>query len=449
MDKIDHLRREIAKRESELAHLKSQLAVAESEHGAQDESKPWPWPLQHHEYQRYGRQMIVPGFGLQAQLRLKNSRVLVVGAGGLGCPAAAYLAGAGVGVLGLVDADQVEVSNLHRQVAHSTGRVGMSKVLSAIAYLRELNPTITYKSHQEHLSAANAEAVVSQYDLVLDCTDHPTSRYLVSDACVLLGRPLVSASAFQTSGQLILLNSPPGRGPCYRCLFPRPPPPESVVGCGEGGVLGPVVGVMGVLQALQAIELIAKGGLEPAEGESEAREQRMLIFSAVADGPSFRSVRMRGRRKDCFACSDEAGLTLEHLETSVDYVQFCGVAKPVALLRPGERITAQQYREIRTAREHTLLDVREKEHFSLGSIPGAINVPISRFSRGDEMPELAAAAGKDGSIYLVCRVGNDSQVAARKLKDLGFDNGGKRFVGDISGGIQAWRETVDPSLPFL
>ncbi|KND89950.1 Adenylyltransferase and sulfurtransferase uba4 [Tolypocladium ophioglossoides CBS 100239] len=450
MDKIDHLRREIAKRESELADLKSQLAVAESEHRTQDESKAWRWPLQDHEYQRYGRQMVVPSFGLQAQLRLKNSRVLVVGAGGLGCPAAAYLAGAGVGVLGLVDADEVEVSNLHRQVAHSTGRVGMSKVLSAITYLRELNPTITYKSHREHLSPHNAQAIVSQYDLVLDCTDHPTSRYLVSDACILLRRPLVSASAFQTSGQLIVLNSPPGKGPCYRCVFPRPPPPESVVGCGEGGVLGPVVGVMGVLQALEAIKLIARGGLEAAEGEEGAGEQRVLIFSAMGDGPSFRSVRMRGRRKDCFACSAEADLTLEHLETSVDYVQFCGVAKPVAVLRPEERITVKQYCEIRAAHsEHTLLDVREKEHFSLGSIPGAINVPISRFNRGDEMPELTAAAGKDGPIYVVCRVGNDSQVAARKLKDLGFDNGGERFVGDISGGIQAWRGAVDPTLPFL
>ncbi|POR38506.1 Adenylyltransferase and sulfurtransferase uba4 [Tolypocladium paradoxum] len=449
MDKIDHLRREIAKRESELADLKSQLAVAESEYKAGDEVKGWPWPLQDHEYQRYGRQMIVPSFGLQAQLRLKKSRVLVVGAGGLGCPAAAYLAGAGVGVLGLVDADQVEVSNLHRQVAHSTGRVGMSKVLSAKTYLRELNPAITYKSHQEHLSARNARAIVSQYDVVLDCTDHPTSRYLVSDACVLLGRPLVSASAFQTSGQLIVLNSPPGRGPCYRCVFPRPPPPESVVGCGEGGVLGPVVGVMGVLQALEAMRLIARGALEAAAAE-EAEEQRMLIFSAAGEGPSFRSVRMRGRRKDCFACSAEGGLSLEHLETSVDYVQFCGVAKPVALLRPEERITAEQYREIRASRpEHTLLDVREKEHFSLGSIPGAVNVPFSRFNRGDEMPELTAAAGSDGPIYVVCRVGNDSQAAARQLKDLGFDNGGERFIGDISGGMQAWREAVDPTLPFL
>ncbi|EHK50419.1 hypothetical protein TRIATDRAFT_297199, partial [Trichoderma atroviride IMI 206040] len=231
--------------------------------------------------------MIVPNFGLQGQLHVKHARVLVVGAGGLGCPAAAYLAGAGVGTLGLVDGDAVEVSNLHRQVAHSTGRVGMMKVDSAVAYLKGLNPTIIYNAHATHLTPLNAEEIVSQYDLVLDCTDHPTSRYLISDICVLLSKPLVSASAFQTSGQLIVLNNPPGKGPCYRCVFPKPPPPESVVGCGEGGIIGPVVGTMGVLQALEAIKLIVrgdhlnKGGIN---GEVEdVKQVGLLLFSAMGD----------------------------------------------------------------------------------------------------------------------------------------------------------------------
>ncbi|OAQ95536.1 molybdenum cofactor biosynthetic protein (CnxF) [Purpureocillium lilacinum] len=501
MHKIDHLRREIARRETELAELKSRLAVAESEERAQKQQHErdddgggetaWRWPLEEHDYERYGRQMIVPGFGLQAQLRLKKSRILIVGAGGLGCPAAAYLAGAGVGTLGLVDADVVEVSNLHRQVAHATSRVGMSKVLSAITYLRELNPTITYRSHEEALTPRNARSIVSQYDLVLDCTDHPTSRYLVSDACVLLRRPLVSASAFQTSGQLVALNSPPGRGPCYRCVFPRPPPPESVVGCGEGGIVGPVVGVMGVLQALEAIRIICAGGLEEEVEEEEhsaaaaaavggvkaaeakqrpdkPAEHRLLIFSAMGgDGPSFRSVRMKGRRADCFACSDKPGLSLEFLETSADYVQFCGVAQPVSLLAPHERVSVDEYRQIRAAqqqqqhqhqdqhtqqRQHLLVDVRPAEQFSLGSIPGAVNVPISRFNRGEPMPELDDVAREGVPVYFVCRVGNDSQIAARKFKDqhgLEKDKEGETFIGDIAGGLKAWKDAFDSTMPFV
>ncbi|KYK59028.1 hypothetical protein DCS_00155 [Drechmeria coniospora] len=457
MDRIDRLREEIARRESELADLKSQLAIAEAARTTPLEPKDdpsWPWPLRHDEYQRYGRQMVVPGFGLQAQLRLKRSSVLIVGAGGLGCPAAAYLAGAGIGTLGLVDADEVEASNLHRQIAHSTGREGMSKVLSAVTYLRDLNPTIRYKTHQEHLTPRNAQDIVSQYDLVLDCTDHPTSRYLISDICVLLSKPLVSASAFQTSGQLAVLNNPPGKGACYRCLFPKPPPPESVVGCGEGGIVGPVVGVMGVLQALEAIKLVVHGLLDKPAGDAEKVErpeqgqgqQRMLIFNAMGDGPSFRSVRLKGRRSGCLACSDESELTLDRLRTSIDYVQFCGVARPVDVLEPHERITAKEYDNVRSSGvPHLLLDVREREHFSIGSMPGAINVPISCFNRREELPEVA---GKDGPIYVVCRLGNDSQLAVRKLRERGFDDG-NRFVGDITGGVKAWRDTVDPRLPFL
>ncbi|KAK2612748.1 hypothetical protein QQS21_001199 [Conoideocrella luteorostrata] len=479
MDNIHRLRREILQRESELAELKSQLAAAECQkhHEAQGELKEWKWPLEAHEYQRYGRQMIVPNlpppgaflkvYSLatrhkkliqweQGQLRLKKARVLLVGAGGLGCPAAAYLAGSGVGVLGLVDGDEVELSNLHRQVAHSTGRVGMSKVESAVAFLRELNATITYKHHTTHLTPQNAQEIVSQYDLVLDCTDHPTSRYLISDVCVLLRKPLVSASAFQTSGQLIVLNTPPGKGPCYRCVFPKPPPPESVVGCGEGGIVGPVVGVMGVLQALEAIKLISTGVLDlPAEAEVEAAQQTMLLFSGMTNGPPFRSVRMRGKRPNCFACSQKGLLTLEYLSSSMDYAQFCGVARPVQLLRPDDRITADAYsRLVEDGSKHLLVDVREKEHFSLANIPGSVNVPISRFMclrEGDDaLPDgIPVDLPPDMPVYLVCRVGNDSQIATAKLKSLGLDRNGERFIGDILGGLKAWKDTVDSSLPFL
>lgn len=351
-----------------------------------------------------------------------------------------------MGELGLVDGDTVEMSNLHRQVAHSASRVGMSKVQSAIAYLKELNPSVTYHAHQSHLTTQNARGIVSSYDLVLDCTDHPTSRYLISDICVLLSKPLVSASAFQTSGQLIVLNDPPGQGPCYRCVFPKPPPPESVVGCGEGGILGPVVGVMGVLQALEAIKLIIRK-------ESKAGPPMMLLFSAMGDVP-FRSVKIRGKRKDCFACSDEASLTLEAMESSMDYVQFCGVNAPVKLLAPEERIAADEYEKLsRQSKDHILLDVREKEHFDLCNLEGSINIPISRFMsyRGSsgEVPDwIPADIPPEAPIYVVCRVGNDSQLATRKLKEMGLGRDGERFIGDIRGGLKAWKDAVDPSIPL-
>lgn len=289
---------------------------------------------------------------------------------------------------------------------------------------------------------------------MLDCTDHPTSRYLISDICVLLGKPLVSASAFQTSGQLIVLNSPAGKGPCYRCVFPKPPPPESVVGCGEGGIVGPVVGVMGVLQALEAIKLISRGGLEAYDSAAPEIQQTMMLFSGMADSSPFRSVRMRGRRKECFACGENAQLTLDYMRSSMDYVQFCGVTRPVQLLREEDRITAEAYQGLaRSGADHVLVDVRGKEHYSLSHIPGSINVPISRFMShraGETLPEgIPADLPADVPIYVVCRVGNDSQIAAAKLKELGLDRNGQRFVGDISGGLRSWKDAVDDSLPFL
>ncbi|PKK41908.1 hypothetical protein CI102_13800 [Trichoderma harzianum] len=460
MDTIEALRREIEEKEAELVQLRARLVEAEKLDVGSDRDGvegEWKWPLEERDYQRYSRQMIVPNFGLQGQLNIKHAKVLLVGAGGLGCPAAAYLAGAGVGTLGLVDGDAVEVSNLHRQVAHSTNRVGMMKVDSAVTYLKGLNPTITYHAHATHLTPQNAEEIVSQYDLVLDCTDHPTSRYLISDICVLLSKPLVSASAFQTSGQLIVLNNPPGKGPCYRCVFPKPPPPESVVGCGEGGIIGPVVGIMGVLQALEAIKLLVRGDhLKSSAGDEEdVRQVGMLLFSAMGDVP-FRTVRMRGKRKGCFACAgDDSALTLNELKTSMDYIQFCGVNQPVKLLQPEERISVAEYEQIsRANKTHLLLDVREKEHFGLSNIPGSINIPIGRFTahrgEGSELSDLIPGdVPSDTPIYIVCRVGNDSQIAAKKLKDLGADRNGERFIGDILGGLQAWKTTVDPSLPFI
>ncbi|KAL5321018.1 hypothetical protein ACEPPN_011828 [Leptodophora sp. 'Broadleaf-Isolate-01'] len=502
------LRNQISATEDELKRLKEQLASVEAhdaeaaqrgmagldlsaaglvtENGSENERK---WPLSEEEYKRYGRQMIVPSIGIQGQLRLKEASVLIVGAGGLGCPAAAYLAGAGVGTIGIVDGDEVETSNLHRQILHSTAKVGMKKVDSAISYLKTLNPNPTYIPHRTHLTPQNSTSIVAPYDLILDCTDHPTSRYLISDISVLLSKPLVSASALRTDGQLIVLNSPPlppgneAGGPCYRCVFPKPPPAESVVSCGDGGILGPVVGVMGVLQALEAVKLIVGGKLkaEPAStpqsdskpkpkfgSESESKSEQptipaaavpvpvaasMLLFSALSS-PAFRNVRLRARRPKCFACSSEAGLSLEGLTSgSLDYVLFCGVNMPINILAPDERIEANHYRDIKRKEKHLLVDVREKVQFDICSLEGSVNVPFSSLqgNRGiapegkrpawvpDDLPDEAP-------IYVVCRLGNDSQVVTRKLKESGLGTEG-RFIGDIKGGLKAWREQVDASWP--
>lgn len=351
------------------------------------------------------------------------------------------------------------ISFLKRYLPHFTL---LSHNSHTSAHTSSLNPTITYRAHRAHLTPQTAGAIISQYDLVLDCTDHPTSRYLLSDACVLHGKPLVFASALQTSGQLMVLNYPPrpqadsSGGPCYRCVFPRPSPPETVVSCGEGGILGPVVGTMGVLQALEAIKMLASGNLEK-EGfkAADLGPAHMLLFSGHVAAP-FRSVRMAGRRKKCFACGEAPELTKESLEAgAVDYVRFCGVTSRVQLLAPEERISVAEYRELAGdgAKEHLLIDVREEAHFGIASLDGAVNVPYRTLMRN-----LGGGKGAPGwmppdlkpevPIYVVCRQGEDSQHVTRKLKESGLDGGGTRFIGDIEGGMKAWKREVDPTMPF-
>ncbi|KAH7417388.1 molybdenum cofactor synthesis protein-like protein [Cadophora sp. MPI-SDFR-AT-0126] len=491
----ESLRKQISATEDELQRLKAQLAsleaqdvaaakgiagldlgagdpVTELENGRKGESER-KWPLSEEEYRRYGRQMIVPSIGIQGQLRLKGAAVLIVGAGGLGCPAATYLAGAGVGTIGIVDGDEVETSNLHRQILHSTAKVGMKKVDSAIEYLKHLNPNPLYIAHPTHLTPQNSASIVSAYDLTLDCTDHPTSRYLISDISILLSKPLISASALRTDGQLIVLNSPPlppgnvAGGPCYRCVFPKPPPAESVVSCGDGGILGPVVGVMGVLQALEAIKLIIAWKLKAdPQPESESVQPdataspaaTMLLFSSTSN-PPFRSVRLRSRRPKCFACSSSAGLSLESLTSgSLDYVLFCGVTSPVNILTPEERIEARQYHDLsklsKPNQDHLLLDVREKVQFDICNLEGSINIPFSTLqgnrsvaAEGERPAWVPADLPGDAPIFVLCRLGNDSQVVARKLKESVLGEGGGRVIRDIRGGLKAWREQVDGSWP--
>lgn len=384
---------------------------------------------------------------------MHSASVLIIGAGGLGCPAAAYIAGAGVKTLGLVDGDTVEVSNLHRQILHNSATIGSYKVDSAIQNLKLLNSNVEYRAHREHLSPENSANIVSQYDIVLDCTDHPKSRYLASDICVLLQKPLVSASALRTDGQLMVLNYPAkpqgasSGGPCYRCIFPKPPPADQVLSCGDGGILGPVVGVMGVLQALEAIKMIVAGLADADVGEASqtAPTPFLLMFSAGSASP-FRTVRLRPKRPDCFACSASAGLTMDSLTSgSLDYVAFCGSALPVQLLSPEEQISAKTYVQKRIT-DHVLLDVREKVQYDICNIDGSINIPFSTLRRRKEI-SLPEAVPDDAPIYVVCRMGNDSQVITRKLKESGLDRNGERAIVNIKGGLQAWRREVDGSWP--
>ncbi|KAI9782454.1 MAG: Urmylation protein [Geoglossum umbratile] len=467
-DNSARLRSRILDLEEELAHLKLKFADAERQDGLgrnEDTDKNNSrngstnnLPLSLEEYKRYGRQMIVPEIGLQGQLLLKNSSVLIIGLGGLGCPAAAYLAGAGVGTIGLVDGDVVETSNLHRQIAHSTERVGWGKVESAVEYLRGLNPLPTYISHPDPLTPPTALPLLTPYDVILDCTDHPTTRYLISDACVLLSKPLITAAALRAEGQLMVLNRPalpPGNtegGPCYRCVFPRPPAPETLVSCGEGGVLGPVVGAMGVLMAVEAVRLLA---IDPQRKQEGAGPTPYLHLFAPLTHPPFRTIRLRSRRADCAVCSSSATITRSSLLTdSFSYTTFCGLpTSPVDILNPSERITVQDYNTILNQQKpdhHLLIDTREPTHFQLCSLQDSVNVPISRFQEPAStapLDWLPPSLPPTAPIYVICQQGNDSQFAVRRLKDAGLDEGGKRFIGDIRGGLRAWREEVDREWP--
>ena len=341
-----------------------------------------------------------------------------------------------------------------------------------------LNPHPTYIGHRSHLTPQDAPSIFKNYDLILDCTDNPVTRYLISDTSVVLGKPLVSASALRTEGQLMVLNNPPrpvgdpNGGPCYRCVFPRPPPANSVTSCADGGILGPVVGTMGVLQALEAIKVLTS----PACASDAPREPPALhIFSAYSN-PPFRAIKLRSRRPNCAVCSTHANVTLDTIRSgSTDYVFFCGAMHPPALLSPSERISPRDYRskypEISPTvlqnggtKRPTMIDVREKVQYDICNLDHSINIPISKIlassstrtrNANDDAPAVLppwlpsdiASSESSRPVYVVCRFGNDSQIAVQKLKELGIDRGGERYVGDIQGGFRAWREQVDPEWP--
>jgi adenylyltransferase/sulfurtransferase len=368
---------------------------------------------------RYSRHLVLPEVGLEGQRRLKAARVLLVGAGGLGSPVALYLAAAGVGTLGLVEFDVVDVTNLQRQILHGTRDVGRPKVASARDRLADLNPHVEVVAHEERLTRDNALELVGRYDVVVDGTDNFATRYLVNDACVLTGRPNVYGSIHRFEGQASLLCT--ADGPCYRCLHPEPPPPGVVPSCAEGGVLGILPGLLGVIQATEAVKLVCGIG-EPLAG-------RLLLVDALR--MEFRTMRLR-RDPRCPACGTR------ELRELADYDAFC--AGPAAAQEGADPVPALVPRELAArlggADAPAVLDVREPHEWAIGRIEGARLAPLGTLE--EVLPSLDPAR----ELVVYCRSGVRSARAVRRLQAAGF-----RKVWNLDGGILRWSEDVDPSIP--
>ncbi|VFR01765.1 unnamed protein product [Cuscuta campestris] len=393
---------------------------------------------------RYSRHLLLSSFGIKGQANLLKSSILVIGAGGLGSPALLYLAASGVGRIGIVDHDVVELTNLQRQIIHTEVNVGCSKVESAAAACRAINSSIQIVEHKEAFRTSNALKIASQYDIVIDGTDNAPSRYMINDCCVVLGKPLISGAAIGLEGQLTVYNY--NGGPCYRCLFPTPPPTTACQRCSDNGVLGVVPGVIGCLQALEAIKVASEIG--------EPLSERMLLFDALSG--RIRMVKIRGRSLQCKACGDSEPLTKQQFE-DFDYEKFTQspiITGPLKLnlLPPEARISCSEYREkISKGEAHVLLDVRPAHHYKIASLPNSINIPLpdledrlaelSEMLRGDDNKEEGSQESCV-SLYVLCRRGNDSQRAVECLHRAGFSS-----AKDIIGGLAAWTQEVDPQFP--
>jgi adenylyltransferase/sulfurtransferase len=368
------------------------------------------------ELQRYSRHLIMPEVTAEGQRRLKAARVLCIGAGGLGSPAALYLGAAGVGTIGIVDFDDVDISNLQRQILHGTKDIGRGKLESAHDRLRDINPEIEIELHHCRFSSENASQIVSQYDIVVDGSDNFATRYLSNDVCVFGQKPNVYGSVFRFEGQTTVF-APHLGGPCYRCLFPEPPPPESVPNCAQAGVLGVLPGIIGMLQAIETIKLIVGIG-EPLVG-------RLLHFDALK--VKFRELNLR-RDAQCPVCSENPTIF-----SPIDYEQFCGV--------PGdETIPAMSARELKRKMDASegfeLIDVREPFEYEIARIDGSKLIPLG------EIAERTGELQREQTIVVHCHSGGRSAEAVRLLQQRGFTN-----VYNLEGGIDAWSDEIDPSVP--
>ncbi len=375
------------------------------------------------EIRRYSRHLIIPEVGVTGQKRLKNAKVLCVGAGGLGSPALMYLAAAGVGTLGIVEFDTVDESNLQRQIIHGQSDVGRSKAGSARDSIREINSYVQVNLHEVPLTRDNAMAIFADYDLIVDGTDNFATRYLVNDAAVLLGKPYVWGSIYRFDGQASVFWSE--HGPCYRCLYPEPPPPGMVPSCAEGGVLGVLCASIGSIQVTEAIKLLAGIG-EPLVG-------RLMVYDALE--MSYRTVKVR-KDPDCALCGENPTVT-----ELIDYDDFCGaVSDEAAEAAFGSTITAGELRDWLDAEKPIdLIDVREPAEYEIVRIPGSRLVPKDEILSGAALADLP----QDRQIVLYCKTGVRSAESLAALKAAGF-----RDAVHVQGGVVSWIRQVDPSLPI-
>ncbi|GER54561.1 adenylyltransferase and sulfurtransferase MOCS3 [Striga asiatica] len=498
---IASLEKAKAQIEDRISALRARLSSPSSENGSEAADSPAPRPtgtpsggqLSADIIHRYSRHLILQSFGVDAQANLLKSSVLVIGAGGLGAPALLYLAACGVGLelfslvivgerlvnvvnwrmisgrVGIVDDDVVELNNLHRQVIHTEAYIGRSKVESAAASCHAINSTVQVVEHKEAFRTSNALEIMREYDIVVDATDNVPSRYMISDCCVVLGKPLISGAALGLEGQLTVYNY--NGGPCYRCLFPTPPPTTACQRCADSGVLGVVPGIIGCLQALEAIKVAGAVG-EPLSGRMlllDALSARIRVVSLSLVNALFlkkflstncqhkEHVKIRGRSLQCEACGENGTMTQEHFRT-FDYEKF--TQSPLStspmklnLLPLEDRITSKEYNEKHSKGEpHVLVDVRPSHHYQITSLPNSLNIPLANLK--ERISEISVALAKEkeknkigdsnreASLYVICRRGNDSQMAVELLREVGFG-----LAKDIVGGLESWAHDVDPQFP--
>jgi sulfur-carrier protein adenylyltransferase/sulfurtransferase len=373
--------------------------------------------LSNEELMRYSRHLLLPEVGMEGQLKLKNASVALIGAGGLGAPLGLYLAAVGIGRIGLVDFDVVDVSNLQRQIIHGTRDIGRKKLDSAAEKMQDINPHLKIDKHEIALTSENALDILRDYDIVIDGTDNFPTRYLVNDACVLLKKPNVYGSIFRFEGQATVFAYEDG--PCYRCLYPEPPPPGLVPSCAEGGVLGILPGMIGIVQATEAVKIIL--------GIGSTLKNRLLLYDALH--MRFRELKLR-READCPVCGDHPTIT-----KLIDYQEFCGI-RPTPAVEQGAIDVTEVKAKLDRGDDFELIDVREPYEYQICSIPGAKLIPLG------QLPKRLNELDRHAEIVAHCKSGKRSQQAVDLLKKNGYSN-----VLNMTGGILAWSDKVDPSVP--
>jgi sulfur-carrier protein adenylyltransferase/sulfurtransferase len=393
--------------------METRKPLVQSPNGAVD--------LSNEEIARYSRHLIMPEVALDGQKKLKQARVLTIGAGGLGAPLAMYLAAAGVGTLGIVDFDIVDESNLQRQIIHGTSDVGRPKMESARDRINDINPNVNVEGFEEPLSSENALDIFKDFDIIVDGTDNFPTRYLVNDASVLLGKPNVYGSIFRFEGQASVFYAE--EGPCYRCLYPEPPPPGLVPSCAEGGVLGILPAAIGTIQATETVKLILGIG-EPLIG-------RLLLYDAL--GMSFREMKLR-KDPNCPVCGENPTVT-----ELIDYQEFCGIPQAAESVDELPEITVRELKErLDAGEEVAVLDVREPHEYEVANLEaqGAKLIPLG------ELPNRLLELNQNDEVAVYCKTGGRSAKAVKILQDAGFGN-----VYNVEGGITAWSEEIDSSIP--